>query len=253
MWAATVQQWKITMTGVGGLALNLMALPMVILFAWIAQKNADISVLTYLMVGAPLMTIWNGGVFRVGWSLNGEIFSRTMDFVFTSRTPMLVVLAGKALAQMLYGIPAAIIAFGAMFAIVRTLPEVASPALLAVSILITIAAITITSLVFAPIMVLMGGRAGFFNAILPFGAVMGGFLFPIDRLPAFFEVVAHFLPTSWAMKGVWLSIQGAESAWDVISMWLMCILASVFIFVVTYLLFKVVEKRIRITGVLGTY
>jgi ABC-2 type transport system permease protein len=251
--AALVQQWKMTVTGVSSLIMYVSYLPMVGVFAWIADRNADSSVLTYLLVGAPLMVIWNGSIFQIGWSLNSELFGRTLEFVTMSKTPMIIVLLGKALAQILFGFPAAAVAFGMILVIARTPPHVNNMGLLLVSSLFVITSITIISLLFAPVNVLVGGRAGFFNPIIPFGAVLSGFLFPVDRLPGPLQLVARLLPTSWAMDGIRHSVEGTESLWPVATSWLVCGLLTVVWAGLTYFLFRVIEKRIRITGVLGAY
>jgi hypothetical protein len=67
------------------------------------------------------------------------------------------------------------------------------------------------------------------------------------------EAVARLIPLSWAMDGVWQSINGTGTLASAFSDWGLCILTSAVWLGVTYLLFKVVIKRIRVTGALGTY
>lgn len=251
--ASVQQQWKMTLTGVSSVMMYVNYLPMVVVFAWIASKNADSSVMTYLLIGGPLMVIWNGSIFQIGWSLNSELYGRTLEFAIMSRTPIILVLFGKALAQILFGIPSACAAFVIILLVSRQAPQVDNLGLLIISALFVIAGITVISLLFAPINVLVGGRAGFFNPIIPFGTVLSGFVFPVDRLPLSLNVVARLFPTSWAMDGVRLSIEGNVAIEEVASYWLMSVLLFAVWLGMTYLLFKVIEKRIRITGLLGAY
>jgi ABC-type polysaccharide/polyol phosphate export permease len=251
--AACWQEWKTTATSFASLVFLLEAVPMVVVFAWIANQSDDPSVLAYIVVGAPLMAIWNGVLFRVGRSLNNELFGRTLEFAMISRTPVMVVLLGKAVAQIAYGILTGVVTLLVMFLVARQLPEVANLPLLLVSLAFVIVGLTMASLVVAPIMVLVGGRAGFYNAIMPFGVVLSAFLFPVDRLPVVLEVMARFLPMSWAMESVWQSIRGPESLWSVVFGWALCIVTSAGLFGATYLMFKAVERRIRVTGVLSAY
>ena len=65
---------------------------------------------------------------------------------------------------------------------------------------------------FAPLFVLVKGRPGFFNALLPLGTALSGFLYPISQLSSEAQIVAHILPTSWAMDGVIRSVREGESA-----------------------------------------
>ena len=251
--AAFVQQWKTTATSISSLSFLVQAIPVVAVLAWIATRSDSAFVLTYLLVGAPLMAIWNGVVFRVGWSLNSELNGHTLEFALISRTPMMLVMFGKSLAQLAYGIPAGIIALLTMLLVTREFPAVSNFAFLMVSLFFAVISLAVFSLLFSPLMVLAGGRAGFFNFIIPLGVLVSGFMFPINQLPTWLEVIARLLPTSWAMSGIWQSITGPESLWSLVSAWAACILTSAVLVGITYLMFKVVERRIRVTGVLGTY
>lgn len=251
--AAFIQQWKTTATSIFSLSFLITAVPTVSVLAWIAIKSNSADVFTYLLVGAPIMAIWNGVVFRVGWSLSSELSGRTLEFAMISRTPMMLVLFGKTLAQLAYGIPTGIIALLTMFIVTRQLPAVANIPCLIVSLLFVIIGLAVTSLLFSPLMVLVGGRAGFFNAIMPLGVLVSGFMFPVDQLPIGLEVFARLLPTSWAMSGVWQSIRSIDTLWSIFAAWGACLLTSALLLIITYIMFKAVEKRIRITGALGIH
>jgi ABC-type multidrug transport system permease subunit len=253
IYASLRSQWKASATSAVNLHFLIGGVPMAAVVAWIASQSDNPSVLTYLLVGAPLLAIWNLVMWSIGWSLSRELWGRTLEFVMTSRTPMILVLFGKSLAYVVYGIPTALVALLIMFLIVRELPHVANFPMLLVSLLFVIVGMVAIGLLLTPLNLLFRGRAGFFNAILPFGSMLSGFLFPIDQLPHILEIIARLLPTSWAMLGVWQSIRGPDSLWSVAGTWAASFLASALLLSITYLLFKVVEKRMRITGVLSTY
>jgi ABC-type polysaccharide/polyol phosphate export permease len=253
MHAAAIQQWKQINVGGGNLAWPLTQISFIVVFTWIAMQEADPAVLTYLLVGLPLMTIWSGVAFRVGYTLNNELSNQTLQFVYASPTPVIVVSIGKAIAQFIWGLPTGVLSFGIVFLITRTAPQVADVGSLVPSLLFVVAGMVVTSLFFSPLMVLVGGRAGFFNAIIPFGFILSGFMFPVDRLPPVLEVMARCMPTSWAMENVWLSIQGTGSWQSMAGNWGMCILTSVVLSGVTYLMFKIMERRIRVTGTRDLY
>jgi ABC-2 type transport system permease protein len=251
--AAFRQQWSQTASSIMNLSFLIGAIPTVAVIAWVAIRSNSPDVLTYLLIGAPLVGVWNGVIFRVGWSLNEELTGRTLEFALISRTPLILVMLGKSLAQLAYGIPAGIVSVITMLIVIRQFPTVASVPSLIISMVLVLIGLAASSLLLAPLMVLVGGRAGFFNAIMALGVMASGFLFPIDQLPFGFEVVSRLLPTSWAMSGVWQSIVGAASIWSLLGDWAACLLTTSVIYVITYLMFRAVEKRIRVTGVLGTY
>ena len=247
IYASAVQQWKqITISG-GNLSFHLATIPMVAVFTWIALQKGDPSVISYLFVGLPLMTVWSGVAFRIGYTLSNEISNQSLQFVYISRTPVILVSFGKALAQVIWGLPTGLLSLAVVYLMTRTTLQVADALSLTVSLLLVIVGIAVASLFFSPLMVLVGGRGGFFNTLVPFGLVLSGFVFPVDRLPTVLHVMARFMPTSWAMDAVQLSIRGG--AWTaMINAWGMCLVTSIILSVVTYVMFRIVEQRIRITG-----
>jgi ABC-type multidrug transport system permease subunit len=253
IFAAFFQQWKTTAVSFVSLSFLLESIPVVAALAWIAVQSKEDIVLTYIFVGAPFMAIWNGVIFRIGWSLTDELNAHTIEFALVSRTPLIMVLFGKSLAQLIYGIPSGLIAFVTMLIVIREMPFVAEPGLLFISFLFVIIGLAASGLLLAPLMVFIGGKAGSFNAIIPFGVVLSGFLFPIDRLPQALEVVARIIPTSWAMSAVWHSIGGNVSLWTIAVEWITCVLVSAGIFGLTYILFNIIEKMIRVKATLQTY
>ncbi len=251
--ASVVQQWKQFSTYFGNLGFFLATIPMAVVYTWIALQKGDREVLSYLSIGLPLMTVWSGVAFRIGYTLSTELSSQVLQFVYISRTPVIIVSLGKALAQVLWGLPMGIFSFFVILLMTRTLPEVSHPLALVISLLLVIIGITVASLFFSPLMVLVGGRGGFFNTVIPFGLVLSGFVFPVDRLPVGLMVIGRLMPTSWAMDGVRLSLLAGSTWLEILVSWGWCILTSVFLGAVTYAMFRIVERRLRVTGTRDYY
>jgi ABC-2 type transport system permease protein len=234
-------------------AIYLTAVAGAVVFAWLARQSNAPTISTYLLVGVPLLGISGNLIATVGWSLASEVNKGTIEFAMISSTPMITVIIGKTLAHIIIAFTAAILSFATMFIITRGPLTVAYGALLPFSLILAITSILITSLFFSPLMILAKGRGGFFNVFTPFVAVLSGFVYPISELPTVLRILARCLPASWAMDAIWQSIQGTESVWRIIGPWGMCILISAIWFTVIRFMFKIIEKRIRITGTLGTY
>jgi ABC-type multidrug transport system permease subunit len=219
--------------------------------AWIVYQSGNFGALAYLCIGVALIAMWSGSVANSGWSLADEIYSRTMEFTLISRTSIPVILFSKILAQIAFEIPSGIVSIACVLAVARQIPAIASPGLLIPSLVLTVGGLAVLSLFLAALVVLVGGRAGFFMGIVPFGAVLSGFILPVDQLPYGLEALARLMPTSWAMDSVWLSIREGGSFWTVLQGWGMAVLLIAVWFTFTYYLCGVVEKRIRIKGTLG--
>jgi ABC-type uncharacterized transport system permease subunit len=87
---------------------------------------------------------------------------------------------------------------------------------------------------------------------MPFGVVCSGFLYPINLLPGVLQAIARGMPTSWAMEASIMATSGSASAWQIVTRWGIALaLAGVYLFL-TQVLFRMVERRIRVTAALTT-
>ena len=106
---------------------------------------------------------------------------------------------------------------------------------------------------FCPITVLVGEPAGLFATVMPFGVTCSGFLYPIDILPSALQVIARGLPTSWGMEGIIMSVTGSGSGGEIITKLAVALGIAALYLLITHFLFRLVEKRVRVTAVLTTY
>ena len=106
--------------------------------------------------------------------------------------------------------------------------------------------------VFSPLIVLLGGRPGLLLGVLPFGLVLSGFLYPVATLPRGAEAIARLLPMSWAMDAVVGSAAAGTPLRSIAEDWGMTILVSLIYFGLTYAMFVLVERRVRVTAILST-
>jgi ABC-type multidrug transport system permease subunit len=218
---------------------------------YIVGRSGNPTAVSYVFVGASLMALWSTGVFTTGWSLSDEHWNGTLDLTMTSRTPVAVVLFGKALAIMASLLISTFVVFLVVLAFAGRFTPVAEPVALFVSGLFAVAAVIATSFVFAPFSFLHGARGGFFNAIMPGGTVVSGFLYPVGLLPDSIEAIARLMPTSWAMEAVVRSVDGESSFARIATDWAVASLLIVAFLLLAGWLFRVAEKRVRVVGNLG--
>jgi ABC-2 type transport system permease protein len=252
VWAACWTHWKTTTSSLWSLSFLFSSVPIVAVWAWISIQTPDRSVLSYLIVGAPLMAIWQSVFFGIVNSLRGEINSRTIEFNLISKTSVLTVLFGRALAMMVFGVPAGIVAAVTMLIVARQAPEIASYPWLAGSLVFVFLGLTVTGMALAPLSALLNRfHGGMFSPLILVISTLCGFVFPVTALPGWLAVLAHFLPSTWAMQSALEAIRGPASAWAVTGGWLACLGVCAVYLAGTYFLFKGVEKRLRITGIMA--
>lgn len=249
--ASFIQQWRMSAEPLDILQFIVSTLPLVSLFAWIARESESELVLAYVTLGVFMQAIWRSGVFRVGWSLTGEVMTGTFELSVVTQTPTVIVMFGKALALVAGGVITGVASFLTVLLITWNVVGVHSPPLLLASILVALVALTAGAFIFAPFMVVARGRGGFFNAFIAFGTVFSGFYYPLSTLPQGLEAIGRLLPTSWAMSAVIRSIDGSGSSWTIVGQWGIALGIGLAWLGLSYILFEIVERRLRVTGQLA--
>ncbi len=250
--ATFFKEWKVTVTGwpyvlkIFGDATRSAAL------AWIVFQGSDRELLAYLCVGLPLFALWTGVIGFGGWTLEEEVYGRTMDYILISPTRLPYILFGKTLGQVTHEFPSGIVSFGVVLLVARTLPQIDNVALFVLSLPLAVVGLAVISHFLSALVVMVEGRAGFFMGIIALGGVLNGFIMPVGTLPQALEVIGRMLPAAWAMEAVWHAIRGTATASAIAWGWGMAALLSVVWFVITHYLCLVVEKRIRVKATLGT-
>jgi ABC-type multidrug transport system permease subunit len=219
--------------------------------AWAAGRGDNPEAASYVFIGFSLYTMWLMGIAMIGWSLTGEAWAGTLDLMMTTRTPLPLIMLGKAFGLMAYISIPATYAFFVVLLVGGRAPSIDSVPLLVIAVLIAVMALVATHFLFAPLAFVSGTTSGFISSLMPLGGVITGFLFPIGLLPAPLDVVARCLPTSWAMSAIVRSIEGGAVA-DTAADWGLALGLCAVYAAATVALFEVAERRVRRRGNLGT-
>ena len=250
---AFLQQWRNARRTASYASFIIAGIPNVVILAWIARRSDNPAAITYIALGSSLMLVWTNAVFRVGWSLSEEKWGGLLDVSLVSRTPIVVSMLGKALALSFFSLLTGAGAFAViLIASGRTVPVENLPFAL-VSLAVTLFVMICAGFIFCPITVLVGEPSGLFATVMPFGVVLSGFLYPINLLPTALQVIARGLPTSWAMEASIMATTGNGSMWDIVIKWAIALGLAVVYLVATHFLFRVVERRVRVTAALMTF
>jgi len=249
IWGAFVQQWKVLSPGWYWLLGMVANVPMVAVFAWIGTQSDRSSVVGYLAIGVFLMTLWNQSSVGIRWSLYREAQQGTIEFSLLSRAPLSVFLFGKALAHAAAALRPALVALVVAFAITRQPPVVAEPLALVMSVCVAAIGVVATAFAFTPLSVLAARQLDPIVALRPFVIVFSGFLYPVSSLPASLETFARVFPTAWAMDAVLLALEGGPAEAIAARLGAALGLTAVY-FALIYVLFQVVERRVRVSGAL---
>ncbi len=248
-----VKEWKTQSIGTGVIFMLLGNACRAAVLAWIVYQSGAFGTLGYIAVGTALLAIWTGVLTMGGWTLEGELYGRTLDFMLISPTRMPMILFSKNVGQVLYQIPTGLVSLFTAIAIGRTWPDFANVPTLIFSLILVLLGMIVMGFFFSALVVLVEGRAGFFLGLVPFVAVISGFILPVNQLPLWLEIPARVTPCAWGMDTVWASIRGIDSWATMAQDWGISLLLIAVWLAIIYYLCIIVEKRIRITGNLGDY
>lgn len=252
IWWAFVQHWKQLWVPGSILGLAVSAAGPGIVVGYIAGQDTNAAATSYAFFGVALSMVWNWGVFRTGWSMANEHAAGTLDLLMTTRTPVALIMLGKALAIMTFSSLSGAVAFFAAVGISRQLPSPEDAVLFLLAGSTALASVIVTCFLFAPFSFLVGVRGGFFNALMPFGCLVSGFLHPVGILPFSLELISRLLPTAWAMQAVVDSIEGEGSRGSILLDLTVAFGLNAALLVLACLLFVKAEQRVRVSGSLGS-
>ena len=208
-----LQQWRDAKRTASYASFVIAGIPNVLILAWMARRSDNPVAITYIALGSSLMLVWTNAVFRMGWSLSNERWGGLLDVSLVSRSPLMVTMLGKALALSFFSLLTGAGAFVFILIAAPGMVAITNLPLATISLAITLFVMICAGFIFSPITVLVGEPSGLFAAVMPFGVVCSGFLYPIQLLPAALQVIARGLPTSWAMEGLIMATTGSGSTW----------------------------------------
>lgn len=245
---AFVQHWQHTARPSELLFNSLNQVALVVTLGWVASRGVDESAVGVVAVGVVLLVLWRAAVFQLGFLVVDANNSGTLEMEVIARAPVALLMLGKTLAAAsFYGA----LGLGAAVAVVLVgggAPEVARAGWFAAGVPVAIVAVVSLAFLFGPLTFVVGGKPGFFNAIIPAGIVLSGFVHPVGILPAPLEALARLLPTAWAMEALQFALTGQEGGGRIALSWSVALLLAVATLAFSAWLFAIAERRVRQVG-----
>lgn len=204
----------------------------------------------YVVVGAALSGLWSVALFDGNWIIGGERWRGTLELLVGSPAPLMLVIAGRLIGTMLFSLGSLVLSYviGAwLFGYAIT---IADPAGFVASLVLALAALWATALLFAPLGILWRTVGQFINVLEYPVYIFGGFLFPILLLPAWSNGISYALPPYWAAVALHETSSGAGTA-PISAVWAILLISTVVTVLITRPLFALVLRRAGRDGTLA--
>jgi ABC-2 type transport system permease protein len=216
----------------------------------LARPGASVAQVAYGVLGGGLVGYWGVAYLDGGFGIQSERWNGTLEQIFAVPTPFWVILLGKSVGSVLWGmlsfLPTLALAY---FGFHSLLPHV-DP----VPFLVSFAVLTFTFFAvafwFAPLFALWRWAQSVINGFELGFYVLCGFMFPVTILPAWAQVLADVLAPTWATTALYASTnpQGPHhfAAW-----WAAAIALSVIYLIAASWLYRLVDWKARVSGELA--
>ncbi len=206
--------------------------------------------LTYGILGGGLIGYWGIAYIDAGNGIQDERWNGTLEQIFAVPTPLWVIVLGKACGGLLWGmlsfIPTLALAYFGFHNVI--------PNLDATNFAISFGVLTFSFLCIAmsltPLFALWRWAFTMLNGFELGTYVLCGFMFPITILPGWAQVIAGALGPTWATKALYASTTSAGPH-DFFAWWAVAIGLSLVYLALSFVLYRLVDKRARATGQLA--
>ena len=206
--------------------------------------------LVYGVLGGGLIGYFGVAYLDGGLTIQDERWNGTLEQIFAVPTPLWVILLGKVCGSILWGmlsfVPTIAIAYFGFHALVPHLDA----GRFAISYAVLTFCMLAIALALAPLYALWRWALPMFNGF-EFGfSILCGFMFPVTLLPVWAQGVAGVLAPTWATRALYASTTNG-GAHDFVSWWLAAIGLSVLYIAGALLLYRLVDRRARMSGELA--
>jgi ABC-2 type transport system permease protein len=204
----------------------------------------------YGVLGGGLVGYWSVAYLDGGFGIQSERWNGTLEQIFAVPTPFWVILLGKSVGSVLWGM----LAFLPTLALAYVGFHAALPPLQAGTFAVSFAVLTFSFFCvaygFAPLFALWRWAMPMINGFeLGFYALCG-FMFPVTILPLWAQGLAATLAPTWATRAIYASTT-SRGPHDFVAWWLATLALSVLYLFGAAMLYRLVDRRARVSGELG--
>jgi ABC-2 type transport system permease protein len=212
----------------------------------------------YAVLGGGMMGMWGNTIYSSGFAIEFEKWQGTLEEVIAAPSKLMHVITGRAISNAFFGLTnmlAVLLIAGVGF---RVPLEIADPLLFSVSLILTLLSVSALGLIFASAFVLSRSAQALTNGLETPLYIVSGSMFPISLLPFWIHPAAYILGPTWGVDAIRLATSAdyvSQSFWmgvtPNVAMFLdltIMMLITLAYVCIAAVLFKMVEKRARITG-----
>jgi len=235
---------------------NIIAPFILTLVALMLFRSSSGNVVLYAILGGGMMGMWGNTLYASGFSIQSERWWGTLESVLAVPTPMIWIIAGRAIWNSMIGILNGFFILVIAVTVFQTPLNLYDVPLFILAFVLTLISLACLGLVFSSAFVLTRS-AGVLTNGLEFPIYVGtGTMFPIALLPFWTQPLAFSLGPTWGIDAIRYAALSDYSSGLTPGYWgdlaIMAVLSVCYLLIAVWL-FKQVDYRARRDANLGRY
>lgn len=210
-------------------------------------RNSQMSdFMIYVIVGAGLSSLWECICFSSIGDINRERWYGTLSIIFCAPAGFNLIIIGKIIGNTVLSL--ASLGLSALTAMIlfRANIQIANVLGLIIALLLAVCTFVVISQVFAYLLTLSRKTTLYMNCLSIPIALVCGFVIPVELLPKWILPLSYSLPMTWVVK----LIRGSFDKYFTVKENLLCVMISLFeilVFTIVFrLLYRIIERQIKI-------
>lgn len=215
------------------------------------KDSGEENFFAYVVLGAGLMGLWSCICFSSAGDINRERYSGTLALIFVAPAKFVLIVLGKILGNTLLSLLTFVISIVTAAILFRVPIMIANPSMFIIAFIGTIVSFIVVSTMIAFLLTISRKTELYMNCIeIPF-ILLCGFVFPIDILPEAVQHVSRALPPTYAVELLRDSVYGILDMKDFfVRLGIMTGLSILYV-VISIVLYRSIDKQVRINGTLN--
>jgi ABC-2 type transport system permease protein len=209
--------------------------------------------ISFVVLGAGIAGIWSGIVFSSAGDIDRERFYGTLSTIFSAPSSLITVLLGKIMANGLLSSLSLAISFVFSSVVLRISLYLPHPLAFGLALLVFLVAINLFALTLSSIFLLSRSATIMRNFLEYPLLIVTGVFFPLEALPGWLQPLGWPVPLTWGAKALRWTVQ---AQWNKFAFWealgIEVGLAALYL-VLSLILFRLIERRVRVTASLDVY
>jgi ABC-2 type transport system permease protein len=205
---------------------------------------------TYVMLGAGLSGLWSCICFSSAGDINRERWSGTLSIIYSSPADFRTIILGKIIGNTLLSLVTLVLSFLTAKLLYNAPIVIESPGYLLLSVFAAVICFVTISVVIAYLLTLSRKTQLYMNCIEIPIIFICGFVFPVEILPKWVLPLSYALSPTWAVKLIRMSVAGVSRPSEYFTVFGILSGLTILYVVLTALLFKTIDRQVRIKATL---